>query len=396
MQTYQSLSLARMTNPVLCFASLETEERVSQGDLTENRFRESAEVDEEVQIRQVFQVPLIRNYQEPTSSLMPSLVRNRLGYFCIDGWNLIELAITGGLDSMRCRVKYQADASDIELAILKVAVRLGNQSGKASYAERIANVKSLKAILMETIENPVIYAHGGLRTTDGTGRNREADVVNVIADRLGKDRSTITDYLKRSENLTDDLLARLVENNANKRFFESLSRYRRRIITTLKSRRGLTPILIEERVSSALTEMVETYLLDGMQTFRNNAERLIAEAIATTTSTTAQNENLGGQGETPQNGESVVLQDSPQTPVECPVQTIATDSTANVPESLTSELVRARFKNACIDMAGKIDSMTDRQLFDETSPFMTEIVRLRRDIMSCLHQVDEQVEGSQS
>jgi hypothetical protein len=417
MQFYRNLSLARLTNPVLCFASLAAEEHVSQGDLTaENRFRGSAEVDEVVQIQQILQVHLIRNYSEPTSSPVPLLVRNRRGYFCIDGWNLIEQARRDGLDSIGCRVQYLADASDIELAILKVAVRSGNRRGKASYAEEIANVKNLKHILMEAIENPVIYAHGGLRTSDGTGGNRSDDVVRVIANRLGKDRSTITDCLNKSAYLTDGLLVRLVADNTKKRFFESLSRYRRRIITTIKSQRGIDPHEIEESVSSALTEMVETYLRDGMQAFRNTAERLITEAIANATSVTitvtnTQYENLGGPDATPQSGgNSIVPQESPQTPVailresssqpemtaECPLQAIATDSTLNVPEGPTSEQARARFKNVCIDMVSKIESMTDRQLFDEASKLQSDIVRFRRDIMIHLRQVGEQVEGGQS
>lgn len=417
MQFYRNLSLARLTNPVLCFATLASDEHVSQGDLTaENHFRGSAEVDEEVQIQQILQVPLIRNYLEPTSSPVPLLVCNRRGYFCIDGWNLIEQALRDGLDSIVCRVQYLADASDIELAILKVAVRSGNQRGKASYAEEIANVKSLKRILMEAIENPVIYAHGGLRTSDGTDRNREDDVVRVIASRLGKDRSTITDCLNKSAYLTDGLLARLVSNNANKRFFVSLSRYRRRVITTLKSRRGIEPNEIERFASSSVIEMVETYLQGGMQDFRNTAERLIAEAIANATSvtntvTTTQDENLVGPGTTPQIGGNIsVPQESPQPQiailwesssqpemaVECSSQAIATDSTVNVEEGPTSEQARARFKNVCNDMVAKIESMTNRQLFDEASRLMTEIVILRRDIMINLQQVVEQAEGGQS
>lgn len=50
MSNYRNLSLARVTNTVLCFASLASEDQVSQGDLIKTRRREMAIVNEMVPV----------------------------------------------------------------------------------------------------------------------------------------------------------------------------------------------------------------------------------------------------------------------------------------------------------------------------------------------------------
>jgi hypothetical protein len=410
MSIYQLLSQTMpMMSNALCFASLPFDEQPPQGDLTEVKYDLSAEVDELVPPGQIIHFVGIADFQAQTVSPVPIIVRTSFGDYCIEGWEMVEAARRDQRATILCRLRYFRLRAGIdfqtELALQKVALRAITK-GEISYAELVADVKRLYLMLEARTENPLLYGHGGARTQGQTGNGRAENIRWVIQSRLGKDQSTVSEYLKHSKGLSDQVLRRLVEEKANKRLLESLGRYRRRIIMTMKLRPGLDPSAIEEFVFSSLTQMVETYLQDGMEAFRNSAERLI-ESISSPTTVTASHRNPAynpgdEDGELQESGPLTVpipceSVSAPRIALEPSQQVTSTESTVSASEIPTAEQAKARFKTACLDMVGKIESMTDRQLFDEASQFMTELVILRRDIMkTLLQQVGEQVEGGQS
>jgi hypothetical protein len=356
-------------------------EKISRGEIIEP-FATLAEVDGNLPIELILHFEGIADYREPTTK-PPLIVRTRAAtYHCIDGWNLIEEARRSGQRTIRCRFIYVERASEFDLAIMKATARFGNRGPEPTYAEILVNVRWLRDYL----------------TGSATGRTE--DIEGQLATRLNKDRSTITDYINRSKYLTAVQLTRMAEANANKRNFESLARYARRIKNTVKSRSGVDRTIVEETVSNAVSEMVDAFVQNGIDALRNAAERLITDALAnatsvTTTITATQDEILQVSEQLPVAALAEAANE-PRIVSESPDQAIATDSTLNVPEGPASDQARARFKNVCIDMVSKIESMTDRQLFDEASRFMTELVILRREIMKHLQQTGAEVEGGQS
>jgi len=379
-----------LTDQVLCFATLAAEENFSPGEMIEP-FATAAEVDENLPIDPILHFVGIADYKDATTK-PPLVVRTRAGtYHCIDGWDQIEEARRNGRLTIRCRVIYVEQASEFDLAIMKATARFANRGPEPTYAEILVNVRWLRDYLTQS-------------TID-----QARDIAGQLATRLNKDRSTITDYINRSKYLTAVQLTRMAEANANKISFESLARYARRMKNTIKSRSGVDRTIIEETAANAVSEMIEAFVENGIDAIKNTGDRLISDAEAnatsvTTTPITPQDENHASPGEnsvlpeSPQTPVVILRESSSQTemPVECPFQAIASDAMVNAPQGPSSEQARARLKNVCLDMVSKIESMTDRQLFDEVSKFQTELVILRRNIMTLLQQVDDQSKGGQS
>jgi len=177
-------------------------------------------VDEEIArapLEDIQPLSVIPEYLDPTDSSLPFVVRSPVGCFCIDGWNLVEEAKAAGNESIRCHIFHIEDHSVVELAIRKVAIRIRPQGGPCSYAERVRNTFLLNQILLEKCENPIVHSHGGARRGTAFSGNREDDVRAILAERLGKSRSTFNQYLAHGRHLSADVLEALVANGIKKR-----------------------------------------------------------------------------------------------------------------------------------------------------------------------------------
>ena len=90
----------------------------SQGGLIENKhsFETTEETIEKISVSQIKPFTIIPDYVDPTDSKYPFVVRTSSSTICIDGWNLVELAIADGKSTVTCKIEYIADHSDDEIA----------------------------------------------------------------------------------------------------------------------------------------------------------------------------------------------------------------------------------------------------------------------------------------
>ena len=115
---------------------------------------------------------------------------NRSSYTC----SKVQ-ATAAGQPAIRCYVSHILAHSETELTLRKVAIRTKLQGGIRYCAELARNTKVVEKCLMDEMENPVVYSHGGLRRGANFTNNKEDDLRDVLSERLGKNRSTIKDYL---------------------------------------------------------------------------------------------------------------------------------------------------------------------------------------------------------
>lgn len=222
------------------------------------RFKTIYEDTDELPTKSIRPCPLIPNYTNPTESILPIVVQSPAGYFCIDGWNLVEKAVASGHQALRCSIIHIQEHSDTEIAIRKVEVRTKPRGGTCLFAESVRNTSILAEILMAEMENPIVFSHGGARRGDNFSNNKEDDLRQVLSERLGKSRGTINDYLHFSLHLTEDAKDVLVAQKASKAFCEKARANKRILIRHLESE-GLTHEEITAAVSIKILEWLDEY-----------------------------------------------------------------------------------------------------------------------------------------
>jgi len=226
------------------------------------RFKTTQEDVAELQIESIQPYLLIPDYREPTESTLPIVVQSPAGCYCIDGWNLIEQAKSANQPTIRCYVFHIQEHSDTELAIRKVAIRTKPQGGTGSFAELVRNTKIVVKYLMDEMENPIVFSHGGARQGANFTNNKEDDLRQVLSDRFGKDRSTINDYLNFGRHLTDEAMETLVAQKTGKAFFDKVRVNKRRLINMLESDAITSEDMVTE-VSGKMLEWLDEYRRTG-------------------------------------------------------------------------------------------------------------------------------------
>jgi hypothetical protein len=93
----------------------------------------------------------------------------------------------------------------------------------------------LEQIILNEKENPIVFSHGGARRGGSFTNNREDDVREILAERLGKNRSTINKYLNHSEYLHEETMGEILASGEGKKFFEEAQRNKRILIKNMKS-----------------------------------------------------------------------------------------------------------------------------------------------------------------
>lgn len=237
---------------------LQDNDQVSLGDLNSTSKENSSDLFGDARVdfvdlspREIQPVQEIPDYLDDTILDYPAIVELHGAYYCIDGWNLIEKAISKGKENIRCEVSKLQGCSKIELGIRKVAIRLIPKGGKPRYAEVIRNVKILYKELLASNENLAVYTHGGVRKGIKFTNNKEENVRLVLAKRLGKSTKSISSYLSYGEYLTDKALQKLAEKNARKKFFEDFQKIKSMMLIELLDKR--TP---KEKISSLISAKI--------------------------------------------------------------------------------------------------------------------------------------------
>ena len=116
--------------------------------------------------------------------------------------------------------------------------------------------------LLDEMENPIVFSHGGARQGGNFTNNKEDDLRQVLSERLGKNRSTINDYLNFARHLTDEAMDTLVAQNTGKAFFEKARINKRILIKGLESD-GVTFEDITAEVSGKILEWLGEYQRTG-------------------------------------------------------------------------------------------------------------------------------------
>ena len=236
---------------------------LNQPEVFEAPFQTAAELIENLPIDRIQHCNLIPSYREPTTSKNPIVVRTSHSCHCIDGWEQIQDASSKKDTHVRCHVFDLQVCSEQELAIRKVAVRTMPQGGRASYSELVRNTKLLCDMLTSSLENPLMYSHGGARRGGNyTPNNREENVREILAERLGKDLATISKYLNYAEYLNPETLEALVDLKADKRFFEAAQKSKRVLIKNLRQE-GHADEHVETQISGALLDLHREYTDTG-------------------------------------------------------------------------------------------------------------------------------------
>jgi hypothetical protein len=189
-------------------------------------------------------------------------VQSPKGFHCIDGWRLIQQAIAEDQQAIRCSILYMQEHSVTELAIRKVEARTKPRGGTCLFAELVRNTSILAKYLMDEMENPIVFSHGGARRGENFNNNKEDDLRQVLSKRLGKSRGKINDYLHFSRYLTDEAIDTLVTQNTGRAFFEKARINKRILIKNMKSDE------VEEReitstVSNKMLEWLDEYSRTG-------------------------------------------------------------------------------------------------------------------------------------
>jgi len=194
-----------------------------------SKFRNIGWTTEEVAIDQINRLDLLPDYVQPMEADRPSVARTPRGYYCLDGWDLIELAQSSAAASVLVDVDNMAEHSDVELCIRKMALRLKTR-GDAAYMEIARNSRDVYQMLLSTDERDLkIFSHGGRRDHEALSGNREDDAVEILARRIRKDRDTVLKHMLHCKNLSDDAILYFIEKRAGKKFFETIQVKRRKL-----------------------------------------------------------------------------------------------------------------------------------------------------------------------
>jgi hypothetical protein len=213
---------------------------------------------EEIPVQEIKPFRGIPDYREPTTSAYPAVVKAYDQYLCIDGFELVEKATSGGMAKIRCRVFHLNQPSAIETALLKAANRMMPAGGTCLYSEIVRNARRLCEMLMESPEPPAIFNHGGARRGPVYTDNKEDNIRVLLANRLGKSTTAINQYLCHGEYLYDETLAALIEKSMGKDFFEKAQVQKRILVKNLKSA-GRPEREVIEAVSSRMVSWATDY-----------------------------------------------------------------------------------------------------------------------------------------
>ena len=216
----------------------------------------------ELSITEIQTIDSIVDYQEKTTCPHPLILHSPQGYYCIEGHDLIKLAKTEGHKIIRCHIEEVSEVSEIELAIRKTAIRMVPAGGISSYAENVRNIRTLFDMLAALSDNPLIYSHGGNRRGAEFSENAGDNIRELIAERLGRSKTTINTYLSYSEYLTDETVAELAASKMTRTFFEKARSGKQKAIRELENssyeRNDIT-----SQVSSIVLGMLADYQQSG-------------------------------------------------------------------------------------------------------------------------------------
>ena len=251
---------------------LSDENRVSSGDLNstfsppDNTFEKSIEPLELANIAHFSDIP---DFIKTTRSPYPIIVKTPSSIQCVDGWNLIEEAKQRNETDIFCEIFHILSDSEIEIAIWKASVRTKSLAGRCIYAEEVRNTCRLFSMLSESMENPMIFSHGGARRGDEYIDRPENNIRLVLADRLDRKPNTISKCLQHGNSLNDETLQRLINDNVKKGFFEAIQKEKQSLIDELESQQKDHDEIVDA-VSARVLSLLEDFQANDLPEIIND------------------------------------------------------------------------------------------------------------------------------
>ncbi len=191
-------------------------------------------------------------YILPTRCGDPQLLKGPDGFYCLDGEELIRVALEKGAD-IRCHVAYYDEISELEMAGLKVAFRNAPQGGRALWAENVRNGEIYYQLYADK-ENVSVPSHGGRRRGAGSAEELQNNVRDIMARCMEKSRGTIDKLRTHAEHLDRATLDALVLEKTNKERFEEIQKVKGKLVNDLKSE-GASEEEIVKQASEAVLSM---------------------------------------------------------------------------------------------------------------------------------------------
>lgn len=217
---------------------------------TTNIYTGVLHIDEIIPVRQ------IRDFSIETTACRPIIAQTPLGYFCLEGGNLIDDARRQGKDSIECEIHVKTHHSDTELMLMKGGMRTATRGGDYLYPELIRNTRDMNSFLITSKEDLIEFGHGGRRKGEGFVNKREEDARHVISLRLGLDRDTVNSHLNFARCLSDEVIEYFVRVRAKKKFFENAQKEKRKLERKLEGRK-LSPEEITKQISELMKKIFD-------------------------------------------------------------------------------------------------------------------------------------------
>ena len=215
-----------------------------------------------VEISKLRHFELIPDYIMSTSADNPIVVKTEKGFFCIDGWNLVEVAKKNGIDSIMADIDLMKEHSDNELCLRKIVARTKSRpstlGGKATYMELCRNTRDMFVKLLKSNEDLRVFSHGGNRLLDFCS-NPKLDVKYILSLRQGKDKNTINDHLRHSLYLLPEIIQFFNEKKVKKDFFNKVQGKKDDVIVRMKED-GRSYEEIAKQVSEMMQAEYDMYI----------------------------------------------------------------------------------------------------------------------------------------
>jgi len=177
----------------------------------------------EVEVKDIIHFEDIPDFYNETHADHPIVGKTPDGYFCLDGWNLVQEAVKNKLEKIICKLYEMEKHSDTELALRKMEMRNKTEGGKAIYPETLRALSCIENKLKA--ENPDLegFYHGGCRR--GLDLKKSKSISMLISKRTGVSVNTIRKQLGHARHINPETFELLV-NEYMKVEKQELSKYK--------------------------------------------------------------------------------------------------------------------------------------------------------------------------
>jgi len=237
---------------------IQDEEQTPREEISTSTYQTRNRSIEDVQIIIIQRFPLIPYYVDPMDAEYPYVVRTPSGVYCMDGLDKIEEERSKGRDTITCDVESIDNHSIEELVLRKIASRTKTRGGQAIFPEIVRNTCTAAEMLVNSDKNLILFFHGGRRHGKDFSEQRDNNVRQILATRLGYDRDTVNTHLLYGRYITGAAFDTLINLRVKKIVFEKFQTKKTKLEARLEKER-LPVSEIALKISAELLVFVGEY-----------------------------------------------------------------------------------------------------------------------------------------